>query len=51
MDNSDQYQRQAEHARQMAAKTTRQEDKEFWLRMAEDWDKLARSADDRQKGR
>ena len=41
--NSDEYRKQAEQAKRMAA--LKQEDKEFWLRLAEEWLKLARDAD------
>jgi hypothetical protein len=50
MSDADQYRKQAEDARQIAAKTANQDCKTFWLRMAEDWDRLARVADDRRKG-
>ncbi len=45
MSNADQFRKDAEEARQMAARTTKQEDKAFWLRLAEDWNKLAQEAD------
>jgi hypothetical protein len=34
--NADQFRKDAEEARQMAARSTKQEDKAFWLRLAED---------------
>jgi hypothetical protein len=43
--NADQFRKDAEEARQMAARSTKQEDKAFWLRLAEDWNKLAQEAD------
>jgi hypothetical protein len=49
--DSDEYRKQAEEARQMAAKAVLREDQVFWLRMAEDWAKLAQAADERSKGR
>ncbi len=45
MSNADQFRKDAEEARQMAARSTKQEDKAFWLRLAEDWNKLAQEAD------
>jgi hypothetical protein len=36
MGDSDQYHRQADDARQLAAKSVCPDDKDFWLRMAED---------------
>ena len=45
MSNADQFRRDAEEARQSAARSTKQEDKAFWLRLAEDWYKLAQEAD------
>jgi hypothetical protein len=49
--DSDEYRKQAEEARQMATKAVLGEDQVFWLRMAEDWAKLAQAADERSKGR
>jgi hypothetical protein len=40
MSNADEYRKQAEDARQMAARSLKEEDKAFWLRLAEDWLKL-----------
>ena len=45
MSNADQFRKDAEEARQMAARSTKQEDKACWLRLAEDWNKLAQEAD------
>jgi hypothetical protein len=42
---ADDFRKQAEEARQMAARSLKQEDKAFWLRLAEDWLKLAQDAD------
>ena len=39
----------AEEARQMTARSLKQEDKAFWLRQAEDWIKLAQQADENTK--
>ena len=36
VNNADQFRKNAEEARQMAARSTKQEDKAFWLRLAED---------------
>jgi hypothetical protein len=43
--DANEFRKQAEEARQMAARSLKQEDKAFWLRMAEDWIKLAQEAD------
>jgi hypothetical protein len=40
------FRKQAEEARLMAARSSKQEDKEFWLRLAQDWDKLAQDAEE-----
>jgi hypothetical protein len=48
--DADEFRKQAEDARQMAARSLKQEDKAFWLRLAEDWNKLAQEAD-RDRGR
>ena len=45
MSEADDFRKQAEDARQMAARSLKQEDKAFWLRLAEDWNKLAQEAD------
>jgi hypothetical protein len=34
----------------MATRSLKQEDKAFWLRLAEDWIKLAQEADDAGRG-
>jgi hypothetical protein len=49
--DSDEYRKQAETARQMAAKAVLREDQIFWLRVASDWAKLAQAADERREGR
>jgi hypothetical protein len=41
--DADEFRKQAEDARQMAARSIKKEDKAFWLRLAEDWIKLAQS--------
>jgi hypothetical protein len=41
----DQWRRQADECRQLAALTMRAEDKAFWLRLAENWARLAELAD------
>jgi gluconate kinase len=43
--DADEFRKQANDARQMAARSLKQEDKAFWLRLAEDWIKLAQEAD------
>ena len=45
MTQADDLRRQTEEARQMAAQSLKQEDKASWLRLAEDWIKLAQEAD------
>jgi hypothetical protein len=42
------FRKQAEEAREQAAKAISPLDKEAWLRVAEDWLKLASSADGRK---
>jgi hypothetical protein len=49
MTDADDFRKQAEEARQMAARSLKQEDKAFWLRLAEDWIKLAQQADENTK--
>ena len=49
LSDADEFRRQAEDARKMAAGTSKQADKVFWLRMAEDWAKLAQEADEKPK--
>jgi hypothetical protein len=46
---ADDFRKQADEARQMAACSLKQEDKAFWLRLAEDWIKLAGQTDDNTK--
>jgi hypothetical protein len=43
--DADDFRKQAQDARQMALRSLKQEDKAFWLRLAEDWIKLAQEAD------
>ena len=43
--DADEFREQAEDARQMAAQALSQEDKAFWLELAEGWLKLAQEAD------
>ena len=45
MNDADEFRKQAEEARQTAARCLKQEDKAFWLRLAEDWLKLAQKPD------
>jgi hypothetical protein len=47
--DADEFRKQAIEARQMAARSLKQEDKAIWLRLAEDWLKLAQSATKRAK--
>jgi hypothetical protein len=42
--DADEFRKQAIEARQMAARSLKQEDKAIWLRLAEDWIKLAQRA-------
>ncbi len=49
MTDADDFRRQAEEARQTAARCLKQEDKAFWLRLAEDWIKRAQQADENAK--
>ena len=49
MTDADDFRKQAEEARQMTARSLKQEDKAFWLRQAEDWIKLAQQADENTK--
>jgi hypothetical protein len=44
-DRADEYRRKAEVCRQEAGKSPYETDKAAWLRMAEDWLRLAASAD------
>ena len=45
----DEFRKQAEVANKMAARCVKDEDKLFWRRLAEDWLKLAASADETDK--
>jgi hypothetical protein len=47
--DADEFRKQAEEARQMAVRSLKQEDKAFWLRLAEEWIKLAQDADKNAK--
>jgi hypothetical protein len=47
-DDSARFRKQADDAHQHAAKSFSPLDREAWLRIAEDWLKLATSADDRK---
>jgi hypothetical protein len=47
--DANEFRKQAEDARQMATQSVNQEDKAFWLRLAEDWIKLAQDADKNAK--
>ena len=51
MNPGDEYRKQAEVANKMAARCVKDEDKLFWRRLAEDWLKLAASADETDKRR
>jgi hypothetical protein len=46
--DSDRFRRQADESRQQAARSVNPLDKESWLRVAEEWIKLAQAADDRR---
>jgi hypothetical protein len=48
--DADRYRKQAEEARQQAVKAISPLDKEAWLRLAEEWLKLALSAEGRHRG-
>jgi hypothetical protein len=45
MSAADDYRKQAEDCRSFAATAVKATDKAFWLRLAEDWLKLAQEAD------
>jgi hypothetical protein len=47
----DEFRKQAEVANKMAARSVKDEDKLFWRRLAENWLKLAASADETDKRR
>jgi hypothetical protein len=51
MSDAEEFRKQAHDARQMAAQSGKQEDKDFWLKLTEDWLKLAQSADEREAKR
>jgi hypothetical protein len=42
---SDEFRKQAEDCREWARRALRAQDKAFWLKLAEDWQKLAEKAD------
>ena len=48
--DADRYRKQAEEARQQAKKAISPLDKEAWLRIAEEWLKLALSVEGRHRG-
>jgi hypothetical protein len=43
---ADKYREEAEEARRMAGLSLKEEGKTSWLRLADEWNKLAREADD-----
>jgi hypothetical protein len=45
------FRQHAEECRQLARTARKPEDQAFWLRLAEDWLKLAQHADESQKKR
>jgi hypothetical protein len=49
--DADQFRKQAEECRQLAATALKAVDKAFWLKLAEDWLKLAQEADKPTKRR
>lgn len=49
--DADQFRKQAEECRQLAGTALKAVDKAFWLRLAEDWLKLAQEADKPTKRR
>jgi len=51
MNPGDEYRKQTEVANKMAARCVKDEDKLFWSRLAENWLKLAASADETDKRR
>ena len=51
MMDADDFRKQAEDARQMAAYAPKQGDKAFWLELADDWLNLAQKADRADKRR
>ena len=48
-DDTDRFRKQAEDCRQQAAKAVSPLDKEAWLRVAEEWIKLAMSVEKRRE--
>ncbi|MEA2914148.1 MAG: hypothetical protein QOJ15_6229 [Bradyrhizobium sp.] len=48
-DDADRFRKQAEDCREQAAKAVSPLDKEAWLRVAEEWLKLALSVEDRRR--
>jgi hypothetical protein len=50
-DDAAQFRKQAEECRQLAGIALKQSDKAFWLRLAQDWLKLAQKADEQNEGR
>ena len=44
---ADEYRRKAEECRLLAAKSNREDDKAAWLKLTEDWQRLAQSVDDK----
>jgi hypothetical protein len=51
MSDPDEFRKQAEECRQLAGTAIKPVDKAFWLRLAEDWLKLAQDADKPSKRR
>ena len=51
MNPGDEFRNQAEIANKLAARCVKEEDKLFWRRLAENWLKLAASADETDKRR
>ena len=50
-DDAARFRKQAEECREQAAKAVSSLDKEAWLRVAEEWHKLASSAEGRHRGK
>jgi hypothetical protein len=48
-DDADRFRKRAEEVRDQAARAYSQHDKEAWLRVAEEWLKLAASAEKRER--
>jgi hypothetical protein len=48
---ADEYRKNADDCREQAAKALRPLDKERWLKLAEDWLKLAKIEESKPKGR